>query len=239
MKIFAVDSSAVAASCALADDDKLIFEFFTNAGIQHSRTLAPMIENAFKCTESDIGDVDVFAVSKGPGSFTGVRIGISAVKGMAFAKNKPCVGVSSLEAMAYNLECADGIICAVMDARCGQVYNALFECEDGELSRLCDDRVLTVFDLKEQLTMQKKPVFFVGDGANLCYNELKDSLCDAKIAPDRFRFQRASGVIRAAKSAILRGESVTAGQLLPSYLRLPQAVRNLKNRDENTENQNG
>ena len=114
MKIFAIDTSAVAASCALAEDGKIIFEFYTNAGLQHSRTLAPMIESAFKCTEISISDVDCFAVSKGPGSFTGVRIGIAAVKGMAFEKDKPCVGVSTLEAMAYNLECVKGIICSVM-----------------------------------------------------------------------------------------------------------------------------
>lgn len=234
MKIFAIDTSAVAASCALAEDGKIIFEFYTNAGLQHSRTLAPMIESAFKCTEISISDVDCFAVSKGPGSFTGVRIGIAAVKGMAFEKDKPCVGVSTLEAMAYNLECVKGIICSVMDARCSQVYNALFEFNNGELSRLCDDRVLTVDELGSELKNEKKPIIFVGDGALLCYNRLKDSLFDAHIAPEGQRFQRASGVIKTAQTALSKGQSVSAGELLPSYLRLPQAVRNLKEKQKET-----
>ena len=160
MNIFAVDTSAVAASCAFFDGQKIISEFYTNVGLQHSKTLAPMIESALKCTEMSLADVDVFAVSKGPGSFTGVRIGISAVKGMAFAENKSCVGVSTLEGLAYNLETAEGIICPVMDARCNQVYNALFEFEKGKLKRLCDDRAISVDELQSELKNEKKSVFF-------------------------------------------------------------------------------
>lgn len=228
MNIFAVDTSAVAASCAFFDGQKIISEFYTNVGLQHSKTLAPMIESALKCTEMSLSDVDVFAVSKGPGSFTGVRIGISAVKGMAFAENKPCVGVSTLEGLAYNLETAEGIICPVMDARCNQVYNALFEFEKGKLKRLCDDRAISVDELQNELKNEKKSVFFVGDGAEMCYNTMKDNLQGAFLAPEQVRFQRASSVAKAALFAVQRGETLSAGELMPSYLRPPQTVRNLK-----------
>ena len=232
MKILAVETSALSASCALVDRQKIIFEFYTNVGLQHSRTLAPMLESALKCTEISLSDVDFFAVSKGPGSFTGVRIGISAFKGMAMSLKKPCVGVSTLEALAYNLESADGIICPVMDARCGQVYNALFVFEHGKLKRVCDDRAISVDELEKELKKEKKPIIFVGDGAEMCYNELKDRLECAKLSPEGVRFQRAGSVAKAAAFALERGEAVDAQALMPSYLRPPQAVRNLKARSE-------
>ena len=139
MKILALDSSAVSASAAVLDDDKVLGEFFINTKQTHSQTLMPMVQQVLTQTKTSLEEMDLFAVSAGPGSFTGVRIGVACVKGMAFAQNKPCIGVSTLEAMAYPLSMLNGIICAVMDARCQQVYHALFRVNGIEVERICDD----------------------------------------------------------------------------------------------------
>ena len=131
MKILAVDSSAIPASAAVWEDGRLLGEFYSNTRQTHSQTLLPMVENLLKCTQTALNEIDLFAVSAGPGSFTGVRIGVACVKGLAMPEDKPCAGVSTLEAIAWNLAHLRGTICAVMDARCQQVYNAVFEA-DGE-----------------------------------------------------------------------------------------------------------
>ena len=168
MKILAVDSSAVTASVCLSEDRKICGEFFVNTRQKHSRTLMPMLENLLQCTGVSLAEIDLFAVSEGPGSFTGVRIGVSCVKGLAMPFDKPCVGISSLEAMARNLTATEGILCAVMDARCGQVYNALFSCEGGVLRRLTPDRAIAMEDLAVECSTYQKPIYLVGDGAELC-----------------------------------------------------------------------
>lgn len=230
MKILAIDTSAVAASAAVEEDDKILCESFTNVGLQHSRTLMPMIDSMLEYTGIKLTDISFFAVSKGPGSFTGIRIGLSAVKGMAAALDIPCVGVSTLEALAYNFgEICQGILCPVMDARCSQVYNALFESDGNSFSRLCEDRAVSVEKLREEIKKLKKSIYLVGDGAELCYNAWKGQIERLFIAPPNLRFQRASSVAQAAKEAFQKGKATDAGALMPSYLRPPQAVRNLKN----------
>ena len=151
MKILALDSSAVSASAAILDDDKVLGEFFINTKQTHSQTLMPMVQQVLTQTKTNLEEIDLFAVSVGPGSFTGVRIGVACVKGMAFAQNKPCIAVSTLEAMAYPLSMLNGIICAVMDARCQQVYHALFRVNGSAVERICDDCAVAISDLAESL----------------------------------------------------------------------------------------
>lgn len=230
MKLLALDSTATAASVALMEDGMLRGEFFINTKLTHSQTLMPMVEALLNNTCIPLSQVDAFAVAAGPGSFTGVRIGVAAVKGMAMAMDKPCVSVSTLEAMACQLAFLEGLVCAAMDARCNQVYNALFEVSAGTVRRLTPDRALPVEELGESLANEGKQIFFVGDGAQLCYNKLNGRLQNACLAPVHLRYQRASGVALAAEKQLQQGKTLSAGELTPVYLRPPQAERELKKR---------
>ncbi|MBQ6819386.1 MAG: tRNA (adenosine(37)-N6)-threonylcarbamoyltransferase complex dimerization subunit type 1 TsaB [Clostridia bacterium] len=222
-----IDTTAVAASVALTKDGALLSEFYTNIGLQHSRTLMPMVESLLSCCNLTVQDVDRIAVAEGPGSFTGVRIGVAAAKGLALPNNTPCVGVSTLEALAYNLPVTEGVICPVMDARCQQVYNALFEYQNGILTRLCEDRAIAIADLQAELQALGKSVIWLGDGARLCYDALPDTTGHT-LAPEQIRFQHASSVALLAERAEI---TVSAEQLAVSYLRPPQAVRALKEKE--------
>ena len=228
MKILSVDSSAKACSAAVLEDDKILGSFFINTALTHSQTLVPMIDALIKNTSTDLKSVNAFAVSAGPGSFTGVRIGVSAVKGLAMPLDKPCISVSTLESMPYNIISEDCIAVCVMDARCSQVYNALFEINIGNVKRLCEDRALSIDDLAEDLKKYNKKLILVGDGAELCYNSYKEKLNNIYLAPENSRYQNASGVALAAVTK----ESISYDELLPVYLRLPQAQRELKKRME-------
>lgn len=227
MKILAVDTSATAASVAIAEENKLIGEFSIDTALTHSRTLMPMLEQLLKNTGSTIDDIEALAVNAGPGSFTGVRIGVAAVKGLAFSKNLPCVSVSTLHSMAYNMLGCDCIVCAVMDARCSQVYNALFRVGGEKVTRLTEDRALSLSDLKQELKSIKEKIILVGDGAVLCSNYLGKELDNVVLAPFNKRVQTASSVAYAAFEKLEQGEKLTAQQLMPVYLRLPQAQREL------------
>ena len=164
MKILALDTTAEVCTAAVCDDKRLIAEMTVNTGNTHSETLLPVVEQILKISETSLEDIELFSCSTGPGSFTGVRIGVATVKGIAYGKNKPCVSVSTLDALAYNLIGLEGIICPVMNARRNQVYNALFECKNGEIERLCDDRALSIEELDEELSSMDKPIYLVGDG---------------------------------------------------------------------------
>ncbi|MCI1982169.1 MAG: tRNA (adenosine(37)-N6)-threonylcarbamoyltransferase complex dimerization subunit type 1 TsaB [Oscillospiraceae bacterium] len=228
MKILAVDSSAAAASAALTQEGKILGEFYCNVGLTHSQTLMPMIGGLLKNTRTDIGSVDLFAVSAGPGSFTGIRIGIASVKGLAMPKNTPCIGVSTLRAMAENLAHLSGTVCAVMDARCGQVYNAVFRVDGKTAERLVPDRAVSVQALAEECKKYAGPLFLVGDGAGLCYNSPWFEPLGAVLPPETLLYQRASGVAKAAEEAFREGKAVSPGGLRPVYLRPAQAERALK-----------
>lgn len=232
MKILAVDTSATAASAAICDENHIIGEFFINTKLTHSRTLMPMIDSLLKSTETSINELDAVAVNAGPGSFTGVRIGVAAVKGLAFADNIPCVSVSTLESMAYNLLSSDCIVCCVMDARCSQVYNAIFRINDGNVERLCDDRALSIAQLTEALKNYSEQIVLVGDGAELCYNSMKELLENVSLAPLAQRIQRASSTAVIAARKYRNNEILTSDELMPVYLRLPQAQRELKKKLE-------
>ena len=226
MLILALDSSAAPASAALLEDGKILSEFYINTKQTHSQTLMPMVESVLKLTNKTLDDVTCMAVSAGPGSFTGVRIGVSCVKGLSMTRNIPCAGVSTLRAMAENARQLTGIVCAVMDARCGQVYNALFRAESGTLTRLCDDRALPIAELLEECKTFTEKIYLVGDGAELCYKTF--AAIRAELLQPQLRFQRASGVAMAAQEMVENGQTVTPDALMPIYLRLPQAERELK-----------
>lgn len=230
MKILAVDTSATAASVCLADEDKILGEFYTNTALTHSQTLVPMTEQVLKTTHTEPDEIDYFAVNAGPGSFTGVRIGVAAVKGMAFKNNTTCVSVSTLESMAYNMLGNDCIVCAVMDARCSQVYNALFKVSGDNIERLCDDRALALSDLKIELEKTGEKIILVGDGAELCAKFLENSLSNVFLAPINNRVQTAASTAMAAIKSISENKVITPSELMPTYLRLPQAQRELNNR---------
>ena len=180
MKILALESSAVSASVALTEDEKLVAQSFQNCGLTHSRTLLPMAENLLANCGVSLADVDAIAVAHGPGSFTGVRIGVATVKGLALGADKPCIGVSTLEAMAWGARALGSDLCCVMDARAGQVYNALFTVENGRVRRLCDDRAIKLTELAEEIG--EAPYFLVGDGADLCYNTIKENCTGLRLA---------------------------------------------------------
>ena len=230
MKILAVDTTAKAASVCLAAEDKIIGSFFIDTALTHSRTLMPMLEALLSNTETKADELSAIAVNAGPGSFTGVRIGVAAVKGLAFAHNLPCVSVSTLESMAYNFSGGDCVVCAVMDARCSQVYNALFRVNGSKIERLCDDRALALTDLREELLRLDGKIILVGDGASVSYDYLKNDVPDLTIAPANNRIQTAQSTAMAAFEKINRGETLTPAELMPVYLRLPQAQRELNKR---------
>lgn len=235
MKILNLECSATPASVAIIEDGKLLASSFVNVKLTHSQTLMPMVENILSAAKLTIADIDGLAISNGPGSFTGVRIGISALKGLAAPKNLPCVAVSTLRAMAENYSDTDCIVCAVMDARCNQVYNALFEIENGTVTRLCEDRALLcdelAKDIKKISQESKKCVIIVGDGAEIFYPFVKE--CDnIKISAPIRRFQNAVGVGMVALENFNKSETIEASALLPFYLRLPQAERELKAKEE-------
>ena len=225
MLILSFETSAKAVSTALLKDGCLLAEYMQNSGQTHSRTLMEMAESMLRSTELTVQDVTHLAVAAGPGSFTGVRIGVAAAKGFAWGAQLPLYGVSTLEAMVRGAAMCDGIYCACMDARRQQVYNAVFCVEDGKLQRVTEDRAISLDELCEELKNVEKTVFLVGDGAELCYNTLKERLPALRLLPEHLRQQRAVGAALAAYERILRGEPGDAMALEPSYLRLSQAER--------------
>ena len=232
MLLLSFETSAKAASVALHDDKKLLGEAYQNTGLTHSQTLMVMAQDLLKQCGLAPRDVTHTAVAAGPGSFTGVRIGVVAAKGFAWGKELPCYGVSTLEAMALQLGVYDGYVCPVMDARRAQVYNALFLAEGGNLSRLTEDRAISLADLGEELKKLEKPIFLVGDGSVLCYNTLLESVPSLVLPPEHRMHQRAAGVGLAALSRIAAGESGDANGLSPNYLRLSQAERERLEREQ-------
>ncbi len=229
MIILGVDTSAVAAGAAVIKDGRLISETYLNTGLTHSQTMMTLIDSALKMADLAIDDVDAFAVSSGPGSFTGIRIGVSAVKGLCFAENKPCFAVSTLEALANCADIDGFVICPVMDARCMQVYTALFEKSDGEIRRLAEDAPKTLEELSLELQNLGKKILLIGDGADISYKFLSEKGLDVRKFSEIFKYQHASGVAITAYRNYNKGtEAVSADNLIPSYLRLSQAERELK-----------
>lgn len=227
MKILALDCSATAASCAVLEENKVIASSFVNVKLTHSQTLLPMLENTLSAAMLTLNDINAFAINNGPGSFTGIRIGISAVKGLALPQNLPCVAVSTLYSIAAMHKNVNGIVCAVMDARCNQVYNALFKIQNGEITRITEDRAVLISDVISELEGEAENVFIAGDGAHL-FNTFANSAKNVTVSFEPLCQQNAIGVGIAATEILNNGGAVSANELAPLYLRLPQAERELK-----------
>ncbi len=241
--ILSMDTSGKVSSFSVIEGDNILVEGNINTRLTHSQTLMPMCEDLLKASKISIEDIDVFAVTKGPGSFTGLRIGIAAVKGFAYALNKPCVAVSSLEALAYNLLGFDGVVCSIVEARNEEAYMALFQvssklCKktrdiDYKVERLTADLSININDAAKMLKNYKQTIFFVGDGANMWYNYFsarfvdkeKDVLCNIRLAPPALRLQKATSVGLVAARMYENNEFIDASGLVPSYKKDPQAVR--------------
>ena len=225
MLILAFETTAKAGSVALLDDSKLLGESYQNTGLTHSQTLMVMAEDLLKASGKTMADVTAVAVAEGPGSFTGVRIGVAAAKGLAWGGQLPCYGVSTLESMALALGVWQGYVCPVMDARRNQVYNALFYVNRGVVERVTEDRAIALSDLAEELKALDGPIFLVGDGSILTHTTLKDTIPHLVLPPEHRMHQRASGVALAAVTKISANETGSGATLTPNYLRLSQAER--------------
>lgn len=225
MKILALESSAVACSACLTEDERLIAQAYENSGMTHSKTLLPMAEELLKHCGAKMEDIDLFAVAAGPGSFTGLRIGVSACKGLAWALEKPCAGVSTQEAMAWGIALWRGEICCVMDARRNQVYNARFTSDGETVTRLTPDRAIGLEELAEELKQAGSEPLLVGDGAELARNALTERGLTVHMPPPNLRYQTAWGVARGALELAKAGALTTAADLTPNYHRLSQAER--------------
>lgn len=225
MKILALETSAKAVSAALTEDGKVLASGYQDTGLTHSRTLMPIVEHLFQNTGTTLADCDAVAVAAGPGSFTGIRIGVAAAKGLAFGADKPAVGVSTLAAMARNVSFSDGLIVCAMDARRQQIYNALFEAGNGELTRLTEDRAIALAELAEELRGDPRPITVVGDGARLAYDYLNTNDIPCRLAPPHLVMQNAASVALEAEALAREGKLVSAQELEPVYLRPAQAER--------------
>lgn len=225
MKILAIETSAKSVSAAVVENGVPLASTYQNMGLTHSRTLMPLVNGMLSAAGLRVQDMDLLAAANGPGSFTGLRIGVSALKGLAWALEKPCCGVSTLAAMARNLAHMEGLIVCAMDARRNQVYNALFLAHDGVLTRQCPDRAIGLAELAEEIKNRPEPKFVVGDGAGLCYNRLLEQDVPCRMAPPQLVMQNAVGVALAAEEMAAAGQVTTARDLVPVYLRLSQAER--------------
>ena len=225
MKILALETSAKAVSAAVTEDGKVLCSGYQDTGLTHSRTLMPIVEGILKNTDLRLADMDVIAVAAGPGSFTGIRIGVSAAKGLAFGADKPAVGVSTLAAMARNVALWDGLVVCAMDARRAQVYNALFEATDGVLTRRTPDRAISLEDLAAELSGDPLPKLLVGDGARLAYADFTARGLACRLAPAHLVMQNAVSVALAAEEEAKAGHLLSAQALEPVYLRPAQAER--------------
>ena len=223
MKIFALETSARAVSVAVTENGVVLASACQNNGLTHSRTLMPLAENLLCGIGLAARDMDLFAVAAGPGSFTGIRIGVAAAKGLAFGAERPTVGVSTLAALARNVAFADGLIVAAMDARRQQVYEASFRAGNGTLSRLTPDRAVSLAELSEELRGETSPILVVGDGAALCVEYLDAHGVRCRLAPPHLVMQSAVSVALEAET-VPESEYVSARDLRPVYLRPPQAV---------------
>lgn len=232
MNILSIECSASPVSAAIISDGEVKSSIFSNVKVTHSQTLMPAVLNLLSSALLKFEDIDGIAVAAGPGSFTGIRIGISLAKGLAAPKNLPCVGISTLRGMAQLFADNDCILCPVMDARCSQLYNALFDISGGEIKRICPDRAIMCSELTEELyTFKDRKIIVCGDGTSVLFPYLC-GITNVYSASAAMKYQNAVGVGLAAESDFKAGKTVQASELMPIYLRMPQAERELKSRKE-------
>ena len=235
MRILALESSATAASVAVCEDQELIAQTVLHTGLTHSQTLLPMLENLLSACKLRLADMELIAVAVGPGSFTGLRIGVSAAKGLSWATGLPCAACSTLESMAWTVAHCRGDICTLMDARRGQVYHARFRSDGKQLTRLSPDQAISLEDLAQVLREAETPQLLVGDGARQGLDYLEKAGILVTLAPPHLRLQSAWGVARCALEAARRGETLSGDALIPTYLRLSQAERERLEREKYTD----
>lgn len=229
MRILAVDTSSQVASCAIIDGEKLVCEEILNNGLTHSQTIMPMIESVMKRSGFEPTDIDIFAAVTGPGSFTGLRIGVSAIKALAHAADKPCVSVSTLEAMAYNLPFCDKLIVPIMDARRGEVYNGVYRFKNGKLTEVRAERAIPLEECCEDIKSLGEDAVFLGDGLPVFRDKIKELLGErAYFAPASLNAQMAASAAVLAKEK----ETLSYAKLAPIYLRKSQAEREREERGE-------
>ena len=239
MIILAFDSTAKAASVAVCDDEKLLALYNIDNGLTQSELLLPMAENILKSLKLSFSDVDLLACAVGPGSFTGVRIGVALVKGIAFGRNIPCVAVSTLDELAENLRGLNGIIVPCMDARRAQVYTATYRGKDGALEKLTEDRAIAISELAEELKAYDEPIYLSGDGYDVAKRGLTAAGVNVCDTPELLITENAYSIARIAKRKYDMGEHLTDLEIAPTYLRMPQAERERLERlaQENNKNQ--
>lgn len=232
MKILALDSSGLVASVAVVEDDNLLAEYTVNYKKTHSQTLLPMLDEIAKMIELDLETIDAIAVSAGPGSFTGLRIGSATAKGLGLALKKPLIAVPTVDALACNLYDTNGIICPMMDARRKQVYTGVYRFKDHQLETISEQKAISVEELIEELNAQKEPVTFLGDGVSVYQEILKEKMkVPYTFAPAHMNKQRAGAVAVLAQQYYKEGNIQTAAQHQPEYLRVSQAERERAERE--------
>lgn len=225
MKILAFDSTAKAASAAVCDGEKLLALYNVDNGLTQSELLLPMIESLMASLKLDYSDISIFATSTGPGSFTGVRIGVALLKGLAFGREAACVGISTLEALAENAKGLSGLIVPVMDARRNEFYNAVFRSENGELKRLTPDRAISADELARELISYGEEIRLTGDGYDVAVKLLSERGVKLSETPVLLRNENAYSIARLALKKYKNGEIMSDSEIIPTYLRLPQAER--------------
>lgn len=226
MIVLGIDTTSSYCSVAIVKDNIVLANEIIDNGNTHSEVLLPLIKELLGKADITLKDIDLYALSSCPGSFTGVRIGASTIKGLSFAQNKPCVGVSTLEALAYNLGDIDGIVVPVMDARRNQFYNAIFKCENNRIERITEDRLISASDLENELTQYDGKIYFVGDGYQLAHKTVKcDGICKT---PTELIPQNGCSICTLAMKIYEESQDkscFTDIALKPGYLRASQAER--------------
>lgn len=225
MRILSLDSATESATCAILEDDKLLGEITFNYKKQHSIVLMSMIDTLLKNLNLNMDSLDGFVVSKGPGSFTGLRIGTSVIKGLSQGTNKPFIGVSSLDALAYNLAYTPGIICPILDALRGNVYTALYKFIENKLEIVSEYMVISIKDLVSILNKQGQPVCFIGDGVYKFRGELAETMSNIRFAPTHLNLVRASSLGELGMKFLRSGLREDLYTFSPFYLRKSQAER--------------
>ena len=234
MKILAFDSTAKVASVAVSENEKILAQYSIDNGLTQSELLLPMAEDILKSLGISFNDIDAYAVSVGPGSFTGVRIGVSLVKGLAFGRNIPCIEVSTIEALAENLCGIDGIVFPCMDARRSQLYNAAFDSTKDGITRLCEDRAISLEELAAEITeIKDRSVYLCGDGYGVAKSFLEKKEISVKETPMLLINENAASVAKVAYKKYLAGECKSDREISPTYLRLPQAERERLEKEKN------
>lgn len=234
MNILAIESSGSVASIAVVSQEKLIGEYTTNLKITHSQTLLPMLDQLLKTLDMDLEDIDAIAVSNGPGSFTGLRIGSATAKGLGLALNKPIIAVPTVDALAYNLFGTEGFICPMMDARRQQVYTGLYEFKNSQLNIVIPQQAVSVADMIQSINEKQQPVIFLGDGVPVYKEVIQETVTvPYSFAPAHLAYQRAGALATLAEIYYKDNKIQTASEHRPDYLRLSQAERELMEKDEN------